>query len=659
MNENNNLTNKRVKRSNAGSRLKTLIKLEQHNEGFEVNKYFATEEDENIDLLFQNHDTEDLEFLVKEDLSDDSNDQIVLNNASDGDSNTLNSDMDEILTSSDSSNSSDEPINNEQSEDDKVEKKKNKSYSIQDLKKMNYQVAKKKKKKIKKSSIGNGNSDESLRSSTRITSIQNKKELYNKLMVDEIKKSKLPSTYKNTFVEPTQEEKLMEALETEKKNALSVTLYEEQENIKKEQQKKLQLQKKQKLINVIRFTSKEMLFNLSDEEKENQNQSFFNDIKFPVKKKHKRNFDGKINAVQHTFEKTRNLILSSDSKERFSITNGSFDTGNTYKKTNFLNENQKFVYNYYEDSDLLKNKTDDKISLKKLKRKDLRDYNSDSQISYFKCKDDESNSTNKINKMALDPIEFKEKTTDCSTKNSNENFYVEDKKNQSELLKNVNANKNTSNFDQKTHTHVYVRNNISFIDFENNNYNLKNNNDFIKTILFGKQSTFPGSRKFKVVETILKIKKDDKSDFNTFYKDEIFQSINLLTENNKIFEDLKQFTHLGDNPKTHKIVEKALKTEEIQFSFKTLAPTGIYLPNGSRKKCMVSGLQVKYFNPNNGIPYNSIETYKLLKLIEKGNLCWLNMDSEQSDNGPFQIYISFKNGLQKHAKGVPEGFDCI
>jgi YL1 nuclear protein C-terminal domain. len=70
----------------------------------------------------------------------------------------------------------------------------------------------------------------------------------------------------------------------------------------------------------------------------------------------------------------------------------------------------------------------------------------------------------------------------------------------------------------------------------------------------------------------------------------------------------------------------------------------------------MSGTEVKYFDPSNGIPYSSVETYKLLKSIEQGLIPWLSIGSDVDDIGSVEIYLGSRDSV-RHANGVPEGFD--
>ena len=75
------------------------------------------------------------------------------------------------------------------------------------------------------------------------------------------------------------------------------------------------------------------------------------------------------------------------------------------------------------------------------------------------------------------------------------------------------------------------------------------------------------------------------------------------------------------------------------------------------KICMISGTEVKYFDPTTGIPYSSVEAYKILKSIEQGQIPWLSLTNESNDTGNVELYLGCRDGTARHAQGVPEGFD--
>lgn len=203
-----------------------------------------------------------------------------------------------------------------------------------------------------------------------------------------------------------------------------------------------------------------------------------------------------------------------------------------------------------------------------------------------------------------------------------------------------------------------ARNLIYFINFDEEQKDYKLNEYNIKTILLGEQSHYPASRRFRDTKTILKI-----GDVGNPYasvkeeKDEMFESINDLDETNPMFEELKRLPKLGVAQAYVEEIEEDTKEEETVILLKTDAPTGLYLPNNNKKNCLITGGEVKYFDPSNGLPYSSVEAYKILKTIEQGNVPWYNFSHEFNSWGGSEIYLGSRIGNVRHAKGVPEGFD--
>ncbi|CCC71914.1 hypothetical protein NCAS_0I02460 [Naumovozyma castellii] len=111
---------------------------------------------------------------------------------------------------------------------------------------------------------------------------------------------------------------------------------------------------------------------------------------------------------------------------------------------------------------------------------------------------------------------------------------------------------------------------------------------------------------------------------------------------------LDNFPSFGEYDKKviHHIDSNDDKNRELKL--KTASPTGVYLPCGLRKKCLITNKNSQYFDPKNGIPYSDLEAYKIIQEL-------------QDPNGSFK-WFGFKNGgiflnvKQKPANGVPEGF---
>ncbi|KAH3901097.1 Vps72p SCDLUD_002573 [Saccharomycodes ludwigii] len=111
---------------------------------------------------------------------------------------------------------------------------------------------------------------------------------------------------------------------------------------------------------------------------------------------------------------------------------------------------------------------------------------------------------------------------------------------------------------------------------------------------------------------------------------------------------LGNFPRFGEYDKKikHSDVVQHHNTETIEL--KTKPPSGLFLPNGQRKKCLFSGKNAQYFDPKYGIPYSDLESYRMLQ--------------EMIDSPCKMQWFEFKNGgillnsSIKPAKGCPEGF---
>ncbi|CAR26294.1 hypothetical protein ZYGR_0H01030 [Zygosaccharomyces rouxii] len=120
---------------------------------------------------------------------------------------------------------------------------------------------------------------------------------------------------------------------------------------------------------------------------------------------------------------------------------------------------------------------------------------------------------------------------------------------------------------------------------------------------------------------------------------------------------LNNFPAFGEYDKkvVHDVDSTANKEHEIEV--KTAPPTGVFLPNGFRKKCLISSKECQYFDPKNGVPYSDVETYKTIQDLQDP----IGSGTEE-EPGPHYRWFGFGNGGiyldvgQKPAKGVPDGF---
>jgi len=178
----------------------------------------------------------------------------------------------------------------------------------------------------------------------------------------------------------------------------------------------------------------------------------------------------------------------------------------------------------------------------------------------------------------------------------------------------------------------------NFISFEEStkNYTI----DEIKAYLFGPQSLLPAFRKSQEVEPILRVRADAVSEDDDQVQNE---------EDLPNFEFLDSFPKFGEFNKVRKEQVVLETREDIKVVLKTQPPTGVHLPNGTKKQCLITGKPAMYFDPKTGLPYGSVEAYKVIKDIQNGKWAW----TEFPGGG---AYVCNRENTV-HAKGVPEGFD--
>ncbi|KAG7899525.1 hypothetical protein KL935_003835 [Ogataea polymorpha] len=170
----------------------------------------------------------------------------------------------------------------------------------------------------------------------------------------------------------------------------------------------------------------------------------------------------------------------------------------------------------------------------------------------------------------------------------------------------------------------------------------------LKTILFGPQSIVPGPHRDPHAQTIYTIKRD-------FQKELDLKKV--TKERDAVYEKLLQLPKFGETYHTVEDLGVAKQTDEHVINITTPAPLGIYLPNGAKKQCPINGEDAMYYDPSNGVPYNSVEGYKVLKHVAEGGYFWTQIDA----GGVNSLYKGgvgcyFGRWDDRHAQGVPEGF---
>lgn len=723
------LVSTRKRRANAGLRLKQLIAMEELTS--EVKSAFPTmtDDDENVNLLFQ-EDGEDEEFLEEEDEEDEFANLRGIDESEDEEmadaeievageevetekkgeaEEDANVDADDVLSDSDIS-ASDSDESEGEKELQKQEKKRKRSKNVVPaIRKVveEQQPAKKQKSLISSDTLLLS----ARRSSSRTSAVESKQALVQKLKESEQRRAKTTFVPRVKHVALTQEQRLEEAKETERKNIISLNEFREQEIVKKEHQKRLLHLRRAQLKNVVSFITEETFIYPLDEIFRAQ-RNYDNDKK--RRKGRKRKDEIELTVVPGDID--FNLAWVKQELEEYKV------------------EQQKIRLEKEEKEREKERKKLEREEERRLREEEKRLRKEQLQKESVEVKVEESI---EVNPEQLEP-ENKQETEDLETKNDIESIdpgqkdeqVVDtniDTSNEQALKTEVNSehtlevsnlinsesttdqNNATSETDQTKKVkfsdeieptveeikgpevempeierpeitderdfiaRLKIENEsediegppqrvgcqtILLVDFEDNARNHRLNEQNIKSYIFGEQSTLPASRRFKDLKTIARIGNIDNPYAYNNKRDEdpLLQSITFLTEENEAFDDLRRLPILGIKQEIVEDIEEDDNSQSSAIQIKTEAPTGLTLPNNNKKNCLVSGTEVKYFDPYTGIPYSSVETYKFIKSIEQGQVPWYSFTSDTNDTGVVEIYLGSREG-SRHAKGVPDGFD--
>lgn len=793
----------RARRANAGSRLKKLIELEEQTIE-ERSSIIYTEEDENVNLLFQ-EDENDEEFEESEEEDSDGDDdgeddgqggdEDGNENENDDEEESLEettkrkrnheevagdddlSDSELSVTDSDESEGEKELHRQEKLKKRKVKKQLALIPTIRQPKPIKSADTKKKPKiEFTANSLMNAK-----RASSRSAAVENKQALAKRLRADEERRALLKPVVRPKFIELTQEERLAEAVETEKANIISLQRFREQEVVKKEHQRQMLMLKRKKLTDLIRFVSKDTVVTPTEEIKEARRLyeiALAKSKKKPGRKKKMEvdppqlkmpgEVDKELPAVKIEIERLRlekqkerekeeqekrenDIEIDNENneavEEQKEEKNNEEENNEENKEEESKNEEMKDVEMKDENNEVMKSesvtieesgneaskkdggdspeqenqeiheKIDEVDTSEKEAKKDLEESSEklegseepNNQHDDQKDIDIENESAsvdNEVNDLtsgkvedtsnSVEPVvkvEQEKKSEETVVKTEgiegeiskpSEEDETKLKESTTETTKKVKfadeispeagEDLNETKDDDSKEPSIEIlfkqeeeifegpaqrvcRNTIGLLDFdEESGYKLVESN--IKSILFGSQSLIPASHRFKDLKTIAKIG-EVENPYSTVVqkKDKLFEPVAELTEEDALFEELKRLPRFGD---FEDIVEEEENNQEevtAEIVLKTEAPTSLYLPNGNKKNCLITGTEVKYFDPANGIPYSSVETYRLLKQIEQGNIPWYSMGTDMNDNGPVELYLGNREeGGVRHAKGVPEGF---
>lgn len=203
------------------------------------------------------------------------------------------------------------------------------------------------------------------------------------------------------------------------------------------------------------------------------------------------------------------------------------------------------------------------------------------------------------------------------------------------------------------------RNMITLLEFDDEDRYGRLPETTIKMAVFGEDGALGGSRRFREVKTILRSSLRADNPYATpkeEREDELLQPVTEITEDSPMFEELKKLRRLGIRDEFELEEEDNTMEEDNEVHIRTEAPNGLYLPNGNRKMCLISGKEVRYFDPATGVPYETVDVFKVIKSVEQGTVPWYSITKDQNTYGAVEIYLNSREG-NRHAKGVPEGFD--
>lgn len=760
----------RAKRANAGSRLKELIAIEGQATG--VRETFLNDDDENVELLFQ-EDENDEEFEEpQEDQSEDEESgeeetegkEGEEENGEDEDQDTGTAppvNADEMLSDSDLSVSEDDESEGEREleKQEKAKKRKRLKTVIPTIKRV--KVAAPPTKVATKHSL---TSSETLlvsqrRASSRKSAVKNKQALVQRLKEDETRRAALTPIIRVKERDLTQEERLTQAIETEKANVISLHAFLEQEIVKKERQKWMFQQKRAKLRNVVRLISRETFVAPLDEIEDARHvQDLFERKRRGRKKKNfmdepelrrPGDIDTELPYYRREMEERRRLEIikmeekrildaaQAEERRKLEEEKAKIEQEKAEKKQRILEERlarkkakeEGVEYNGPELEEsvpatpegetiesLVENvggedKIEEEIAVKVESEEKIDD---DAEIADEKSAGDElmgdanpetqptspeENGDNvepgtvgpeeveellEADVKEVDDVEMKDSTQgdaqevkeeDADEKEEKKVTFSGDVDVVEESGEEIIEPKLEPKQESRASTPTYrpradgvifegpvqhiARNMVYLLNFDEEQGLQRLSESTVKKVLFGEDGDLGASRRFRDVRTILRSTTRGDNPYSKPMEeknDELLIPVTEITEDSLMFEDLKKLRRLGIRDDFELEEEDVYEEEDDSVNIKTEAPAGLYLPNGNKKICLISGREVRYFDPATGIPYDSVDVYKSIKNVEQGIIPWYSIAKDQNTYGAVEIYLNNREGT-KHAKGVPEGFD--
>ncbi|TID29507.1 hypothetical protein CANINC_001902 [Pichia inconspicua] len=667
----------RARRSNAGSRLRQLLDLEETNAGLQA----VTEDDENINLLFQ-EDEEDLEFRTSSDdengaetegekiNNDESGRQSITkrkreHEASEDEKNDSKIMSDEMLSNSDisASDSDEEEGEKELQRQERLKKRRKRNTGLTiTAHKTKHNVKTSSEHKTSKSLKKVGTAVTSIepherRHSRRTATIQSSIATHEKLEKELEKRQVTVPIARKEYVEKTLEERLEEAKVTEKENMLSLTRFYEQEIQKKKKQRDLANSRKFRIARFLRFWSTGVYITPFDEVAEIEEEKRIQQEEEEKKQRRKLAYlkrkqtklgitdDSLVLAELNRESKETELHTNTELKNEMTVYIGEGEVHKTNDVTEVDSEGKDQTRLELNNKNSSIGEGLGEIELDSDKRKNLENVpicdikgTPNDTLKEMRIESNVENSAETKGEIGIKEITPQHSVEEASRSISD---HVAVNEGESQNIQNVDTH----------HKLVYegpaLKVARSYLIFEE--FDEKLDTDEIKTHLFGRQSLLTGNRRDLNTEPVLVIKRDESSNLDLQKIHEARkESLDALLKLPKFGETIVQVADDHD---------KSSSSDTNEVNIHTPAPIGIHLPDGNKKMCLITGTPAVYYDPSTGIPYSTVDSFKIIKAIIDGEYDWIQPD-EGGINSRIQSGVGFyapKNN-KRHANGVPEGF---
>ncbi|QPG76348.1 hypothetical protein FOA43_003735 [Brettanomyces nanus] len=659
----------RERRANAGSRMRQLLAMEEAGE-----PEIAADGKEDVDLLFEEDENDD-EFVAddEEGGEEDALNQITDKRKHEGTEQSEEDEeeqeeefnLDENFSSDTEVNSSDSNADDSAGErelqkQEKLKRQKQKKREkqtmiplIKPVTPAKPQQPQKKKVKIYPSVLPTRR-----RYSARRSTVEKTDEVRRRLEKEEEEKKYVRPRPKEQYTERTLEERLEEAKVTEEENTLSLNSYFEREADRKRKQRELANSRKLKLKEFLRFYSTGVYITPNDEVEEIELEKERQEELLRVRNRRKRgkrkkktptseDKEVKVVSIEGSIgEFTQDVVRDATQDATQGATQ--VTTQNTTQNTTLevrQDATQDNTQDATQDSQEVKQETDQETKQEtrmETKQKAQQD-NEASSDGTPENKNEVSLASSKI------PNEVPQNSI---PENEAENGYPSEKpavEEEDNLVDKTTVDATTvdaTTVETPRYEGPPQFVTVNYVSLEEFDHDPSEGQ--IKTFLFGEQSNLPATRRDPRYRTISIIKQDDTADIGLEQ---------IKNEREASFKSLLKFPRFGQKYRIVEELQSETPQEEVKVEIATPAPVGIYLPNGHRKKCLINGEFASYYDPQNGIPYNSVECFKVLQGISEGEYLWIQIDKggvNSQFKGGIGCYLGRKD--QRNAKGVPDGF---